>query len=131
MKYFLKRKNLSLRKRLSLSRKLPQQLDSKIKIFNIQCAKAIKIGKYPLGLISNMDETPMWFDIVPQESLSKKVTKYVVIHTSGFERHHLILAVIADGNILASMVIFKGKTNRMIRDVVVPEEFKVSTQEKA
>lgn len=73
----------------------------------------------------------MWFDIVPQESLSKKVTKYVVIHTSGFERHHLTLAVIADGNILASMVIFKGKTNRMIRDVVVPEEFKVSTQEKA
>ena len=68
---FCNRNRLSLRKRTSLSQKLPHQLEEKIKGFYLQCAKAIKIGKYPLQLIGNMDETPMWFDIVPQKTLAR------------------------------------------------------------
>jgi len=85
---FLQRNDLSLRKRTSLSQKLPRQLESKITTFYTQCGKAIKIGKYPLGLIGNMDETPMWFDIVPQRSVAKKGTKSVEIRTSGSEKRH-------------------------------------------
>ena len=130
---FLQRNDLSLRKRTSLSQKLPQQLESKISTFYAQCGKAIKIGKYPLDLIGNMDETPLWFDIVPQRSIVKKGTKSLVIRTSGSEKIHLtvVLGVMADGNILPPMIIFKGKTDRTIRDLVVPEGFLVTTQEKA
>ena len=72
---FRTRNHLSLRKRTSLSQKLPEQLEEKIKSFYMLCAKAVRIGKYPLGLIGNMDETPMWFDIVPQKSLAKTGSK--------------------------------------------------------
>ena len=37
----------------------------------------------------------------------------------------------ADGTILPPMIIFKGKTNRTIRNLVVPTGFVVTTQEKA
>ena len=99
----------------------------------MQCAKAIRIGKYPLELIGNMDETPIWFDIVPQRSIAKKGSKSVVIRTSGSEKRHVtvVLAVMADGTVLPPMIIFKGKTNRTIRDLVVPTGFVVTTQEKA
>lgn len=130
---FMCRNKLSLRKRTSMSQKLPKQLESKITSFYSQCAKAIRIGKYPLELIGNMDETPMWFDIVPQSSITKKGSKSVVIRTSGSDKRHLtvVLAVMADGTILPPMIIFKGKTNRTIRDLVVPTGFVVTTQEKA
>ena len=130
---FISRNQLSLRKRTSMSQKLPQQLESKISSFYLQCAKAIRIGKYPLELIGNMDETPMWFDIVPQRSIAKKGSKSVVIRTSGSDKRHLtvVLAVTADGSILPPMIIFKGKTNRTIKDLVVPTGFLVTAQEKA
>ena len=130
---FICRNKLSLRKRTSLSQKLPQQLESKITAFYLQCSKAIRIGKYPLELIGNMDETPIWFDIVPQRSIAKKGSKSVVIRTSGSEKRHVtvVLAVMADGTVLPPMIIFKGKTNRTIRDLVVPTGFVVTTQEKA
>lgn len=37
----------------------------------------------------------------------------------------------ADGSVLPPMIIFKGKTNRTISDLVVPAGFLVTTQEKA
>ena len=88
-----RKKSTILRKRTSLSQKLPEQFESNIKTFYLQCAKAIKIGKYPLNLIGNMNETPMWFDIVPQRSVTKKGTKPVVILTSGSEKRHLTVVL--------------------------------------
>ena len=70
----------------------------------------------------------MWFDMVPQRSVVKKCTRPVVIRTSGSEKGHLtvVLAVMADGSVLPPppppppMIIFKGKTDRTIKDLVIP-----------
>ena len=93
----------------------------------------IRIGKYPLPLIGNMDETPMYFDMVPLKSIISKGKRSVTIRTSGSENRHItvVLAVTADSGILPPMIIFKGKTNRTIKDLVVPTGFVVATQEKA
>ena len=120
---FLKMIFFSLRKRTSLSQKRPQQLQSKIKTLCIQCTEAIKVDKYPLSLIGYISETPMSFNILPERSVGKEGTKSVVIRTSG-------LATV-DGSILSPKIIFKGKMNRVIRDLVLQKEFLATTQEKA
>ena len=59
--------------------------------------------------------------------------KSVTIQTSGSEKKHeiVVLTVGADGFILPPTIIFRGKTNLTIKDIVAPEGFVIVTQEKA
>ena len=45
-----------------------------------------------------MDETPIFFDMVPEKSLVQKGQKSVTVRTSGFEKRHVtaILTVASD-----------------------------------
>ena len=97
---------LSSAKKTSLCQKLPSQLESKILSFYSECAR--KIGKYPLPLVDNMDETPVFYDMVPKKSLVQKGQKSVTIQTSGSEKRHVtvVLTVAADGFMLPPMIIF-------------------------
>ena len=55
-----------------------------------------------------MNETPVFFDMVPEKSLVKKGQKSVTIRTSGSEKRHVtvVITVAADGFILPPMIIF-------------------------
>ena len=79
-----------------------------------------------------MDETPVFFDMVPEKSLVQKSQKSVTIRTSGSEKRHVtvVLTVAADGFILPPMVIFRGKTNQTIKNIEAPEGFVIIRQEK-
>ena len=74
----LQRHGLALRRRNSISQKLPEQFKEKLSCFYEMCAKFLKIGKYPLALVRNMDETPVFFDMVPNKSFAKKGSQLVV-----------------------------------------------------
>ena len=80
-----------------------------------------------------MDETPVFFDMVPEKSLVQKSQKSVTIRTSGSEKRHVtvVLTVAADGFMLPPMIIFWGKTNQTIKDIEALEGFVIVTQEKA
>ena len=93
----------------------------------------MRIGKYPLSLVGNMDETPVFFDMVPSKCIAGKGTKECVVRTSGGEKKHLtvVLSATGDGKMLQTMIIFKGKTDRTISDLNFPAGFIVKTQEKA
>ena len=80
-----------------------------------------------------MDETSVFFDMVPVKSLVQKGQKLVAIRTSGFEKRHVtvVLTVAADRFILPPMIIFRYKTNQIIKDIEAPEGFVIATQEKA
>ena len=69
------RYKLSLRSRTSVSQKLPSQLESVLTKFYADAAKFMRIGKYPLSLVGNMDETPAFFDIVPSKCMRLKLPK--------------------------------------------------------
>ena len=127
------RHDLPLRKRTSLCQRLPSQLENKISSFYFECAKFLKIGKYPFLLIGNMDETPVFFDIAPKRSFVSTGNKSVTIRTSGSEKRHVTVVhtVAADGFILPPMIIFRGKTNLSIKYIVAPEGFAIVTHEKA
>ena len=78
-----------------------------------------------------MDETPAYFDMVPNKTLDSKGGKTIGIRTTGAEKKHLtvVLACSADGGLLSTMVIFRGK--RVIKDVKPPDGIIVTNQDKA
>ena len=80
-----------------------------------------------------MDETPVFFDMVPEKSLVQKSYKSVTIQASGSEKKHVtvVLAVATDGFILPPMITFRGKTNQTIKEIEAPKGFVIVTQEKA
>ena len=71
VRQFKERHNIAQRKK-TLCQKLPSQLGSKISSFYSECIRFLKIGKYPLPLIGHIDETPVFFDMVPEKSLVQK-----------------------------------------------------------
>ena len=79
-----------------------------------------------------MDETPLFFDMVPEKSLVRKTQKLMTIRTSGSEKKQVtvVLTVAADGFILPPMIIFLGKTNQTIKAIEAPEVYVIVTQEK-
>ena len=83
---FFNRHKLSLRSRTSVSQKLPSQLESVLTKFYADAAKFMRIGKYPLSLVRNMDETPAFFDMVPSKCIAAKGTKECVVRTLSGEK---------------------------------------------
>ena len=130
---FFSRHKLSLRSRTSVSQKLPSQLESVLTKFYADAAKFMRIRKYPLSLVGNMDETPPFLDMVPSKCIAAKGTKECVVRISGGEKKHLtvVLSATLDGKMLLPMTIFKTKTGRTISDLNIPTGFIVKAQEKA
>ena len=80
-----------------------------------------------------MNETPVFFDMVPEKSLVEEGQKSVTIQTSGSEKRRvtLVLTVAADGFMLPPMIIFRDKINQIIKDIEAPDGFVIVPQEKA
>ena len=79
-----------------------------------------------------MDETPVFFDMVPERPFVSRGKKSVTIRTSGSERRHVtvVLNVAADGFILLPIINFKGKTNLTIKDIVATEGLSLLPRKK-
>lgn len=117
----MRRNDLVIRAKTSVTQKLPAALEQKVKDF-LQAVRSARVGyNYPKELIGNMDETPMYFDMSGNSTVDKRGTKTVSIRTTGAEKCHLtvVLAATADGQMLPLMVIFKGK--RMLKSISVPK----------
>ena len=59
----------------SFSKKLPKQQEDNLSGFCDMYAKFLKIKNYPVALVGNMDETPVFFNMVPNKSFAKKSSK--------------------------------------------------------
>lgn len=108
---FMKRNNLTLRQKTKIAQKLPSDLEDKIQQFQSFIINHRKQNNYPLAHIANMDETPMFFDIVGNKTVNKVGEKTVLVKTTGHEKTHftVVLSCMADGTKLMPMVIFKRK----------------------
>ena len=107
-------------------------MEDNLSVFYEKCAKFSKIGKYPLALFGNMDEMPIFFDMVPNSSFAKKGSKLVTVRTSGCEKKHvvIVITIAACGDILPPMIIFPGKSDHSI-NLTVRDNPCIATQEKA
>ena len=93
----------------------------------------MRIGKYLRPLVANMDETPAFFDMIPAKSICKTGSRECIVRTSGSEKKHVtaVVSAAADGTMLPPMLIFKGKTDKTIKKLRIPEGFIVKTQENS
>ena len=70
-----------------------------------------------------MDETPLYFDVVPGRVIDKKGKKSVVVHTTGNAKRHLtiVLTVLAHAyvEVLPALAIFKRKKRPELHEVYV------------
>ena len=129
---FFMRHRLSLLSRTSISQKLPKQLEGSITKFYEDAGRYMRIGKYPRSLVANMDETPAFFDMIPAKSICKTGSRECIVRTSGSEKKYVtvVLSATADGTMLPPMLIFKGKTDKTIKKLRIPEGFIVKMKEK-
>lgn len=77
-----------------------------------------------------MDETPVYFDLVPGKTIDQVGVKSCVIRSTGAEKRHItvVLTVAADSTMLPPMIIFKGKRRLKLS---APEGVLVCVQAKA
>ncbi|CAG8644538.1 10171_t:CDS:2 [Paraglomus occultum] len=108
---FLRRHNFSLRRRTKIGQKLPQEIQQKVANFH-EFIKNIRLqNNFDPTRIINLDETPVFFDMVGALTIDYKGVKTVHIRTTGNDKNRFtcVLAVLGDGTKLPPMVIFKGK----------------------
>jgi hypothetical protein len=108
---FLRRHDLALRRKTKISQKLPEQLSDKIIDFHKYIIKMRKKNNYDLGQIGNMDETPIFFDMVGNMTVDLKASKTVHVRTTGNEKNRFtcVLGILSNGVKLPPFVVFKGK----------------------
>ena len=121
---------LHTKSKTSLSQRLPTGLKGKMKLYLQKLQKEKKNGRFPLSLIGNMDETPVYFNLVSGKTIDRVCVKSCVIRSTGAEKRHItvVLTVPADGSMLPPMVIFKGKRRLKL---TAPEGVLVCVQTKA
>ena len=63
-----------------------------------------------------MNETPLFFNISPNKTVSKRGGESITIRTQNQEKCHIsvLLIITANGNKLPSCLVFKAKTKRQI-----------------
>lgn len=107
---FMKRNRLSVRAITSTGQKLPENWQVKVEEFHLFVGQATN-GVEP-SQIGNMDEIPMSFDMPTKFTVDVKGTQDIKICTTGSEKccFTVVLTVMADGEKLPPMVIFKRKT---------------------
>ncbi len=127
---FLRRHNISIRRRTHISQKLPSDYDDKLLSFQKFVIQTRKRLNPPLHLIGNADQTPLTFDIPSNTTLNVKGASTVSVQTTGHEksRFTVMLCCMADGTKLPPYIVFKRKTRP--KGVTFPQGAHVRFQEK-
>ena len=106
---FMKRNEYCLRAPTNIAQKLPAHYVEKITSFQRFVIKERTQINYDLQHIGNMDETPVYMDMLPGKTVNKKGQKSIIMKSTGHEknRYTVVLTVMADGTKLKPFIIFK------------------------
>ena len=107
---FMKRHNLSMRRKTSVVQKDPDLLIAKIVSYILRVRRIrIRYSYQPSDIIA-FDETPVWADMVSNATVDVVGKKTVSMKTTGHEKYHVTVGLVAkgDGTKLKPFIIFKG-----------------------
>ena len=98
----------------------------------------IKISE-DLNAIGNIDKTPVFFEMYQNKTIAKIVAKKVNIKSFGCDklRISIILTILANGDKLAPLIVFKGKPGKTLETRLskhihcINEKIFVKTQENS
>jgi hypothetical protein len=97
---FMKRHNLTRRRRTKISQKLPEQLEEKLEEFYWFIIRLRIRKSFELCNIFNMDETPVWFDMAGNFTINTKGKKTIHIRGTGNENNRFtVILTCAAGKI--------------------------------
>ena len=74
------RNNLVLAK-TTMAQQLPSKWKTNCEISS-ECQYIIQNGDFPYGIIGNMDETPVYFDMVPSKTINQKGKKTIKVRST-------------------------------------------------
>lgn len=105
---FMKRHNLSLRRRTTVCQRLPDAYEEKLRSFHRYVADLRTKTDFMLGQIGNADQTPVWFDMPSSRTVAEKGARQVRLLTTGNEHNRFtaMLCCTADGHKLPPFLIF-------------------------
>ena len=107
---FMKRNNLSLRRKTSVAQKDPDLLVAKIVSYILRVRRLrLKYSYQPADIIA-FDETPIWADMVSDTTVDVVGKKTVSMKTTGHEKCRVTVGLAAkgDGTKLKPFIVFKG-----------------------
>lgn len=104
---FMKRHNLSLRWHTKISQKLPKQTEELLEKFR-QYVMHLRIKNcYELCNIFNMDETPVWFDIMGNFIINQKGDKTIHIRSTSNEKNQFTIVLTCAAGKFLFLIDFK------------------------
>ncbi len=112
---FMKRSNLSLRRRTAAAQKTPDMMVEKMVSFIRFMERARERIKAKPSEIYAMDETAVWFDMLAETSVDQKGVKTVSVKTTGHEKSKFTVILTANGAgaKLKPYVVFYGGTRKV------------------
>jgi Tc5 transposase DNA-binding domain len=90
---FMKRYDLSLRRKTKISQQLPEDTEEKLEEFRRFVIRLRTQYNYDLNSIFNMDETPVWFDMAGNLTVNNKGDKTVHIRTTGNDKNRFTVVL--------------------------------------
>lgn len=125
---FMGRAGLCIRTKTSVSQKLPDSYFEVVTSFRDFMARNRQ--RVDPEFILNMDETPVYFDNVPNTTVDEIGVKTVRMQTTGGDKRRctVVLGISHTGDFLKTMIIFKGKRQLKLTH---PDSVVVRVQEKA
>ena len=87
---FMERQKISLRRRTTVSQRLPRDLAPKVVHYLLQIRKMRKAVQYELKDIGAMDETALWLDMPAPTTLDFVGERSIPIKTTGHEKVSLV-----------------------------------------
>ena len=107
---FLKRQEFTIRRRTTVSQRLPRELVPKVVGFIMHLHRRLFHERIPISAIGNMDETPCCLDMPGETTVEHVGARSVPLRTTGHEksRFTVVLAAMADGRKLKPFVVLKG-----------------------
>jgi hypothetical protein len=123
----MKRSRFVIRRRTSVGQPLPN--DSKEKITMFRRFVMAETTEIPLRSLGNVDELPVPFDIVMNQTVESKGKDRVFISTTGHEKTNftVVSSVLAIGEKLKPLIVFKRKT---VPKEAFPEDVVIKANEK-
>jgi transposase-like protein len=108
---FMSRNKFSNRRRTTIAQHLPDDLIETQQAFLAYIMYMRIEYDYPLGLIANIDETPVTFDLPSNMTIDETGARSISIRTTGHEKTNftVVLSCMADGMKLPPLIIFKLK----------------------
>ena len=140
---FLQRNELTLRAVTHIGQTIKNNSSEAMANFILYCQDAIKKLniKIPedLNAIGNVDETPVFFEMYQNKTIAKIGAKKVNIKSFGCDklRISIILKILANGDKLAPLIVFKGKPGKTLETRLskhihcINEKIFVKTQENS